>query len=100
MEKGFYWVQRDGDAPEVWYFANGEGGGWYQSSQSLPQQPWISNKRDTGLSARGSNRRIFGLNSISSSSSTPLSDWTNLSPCSAVKLEPDTFLSMPFIQLS
>ena len=39
MEKGFYWVQRDEHAPEVWYFADGEGGGWYQPGQSLPLQP-------------------------------------------------------------
>ncbi|KHJ65104.1 hypothetical protein QU24_26360 [Pantoea rodasii] len=39
MQKGFYWVQRDDYAPEVWYFADGEGGGWYQPSQSLPLQP-------------------------------------------------------------
>ena len=39
MEKGFYWVQAVRDAPEVWYFVDGEGGGWYQPSQSLPLQP-------------------------------------------------------------
>ncbi|MDE1186224.1 MAG: hypothetical protein PW844_07075 [Pantoea sp.] len=36
MQQGFYWVQQNEQYPQVWYFADGEGGGWYQSGQDLP----------------------------------------------------------------
>lgn len=39
MEQGFYWVKDDGEEPEVWYFADGEGGGWFQPGKSLPVHP-------------------------------------------------------------
>ncbi len=39
MEQGFYWVQKGETQPEVWYFADGEGGGWLKPSRSLPFHP-------------------------------------------------------------
>lgn len=39
MEQGFYWVQQGDTQPEVWYFADGEGGGWFKPSKSLPVHP-------------------------------------------------------------
>ncbi len=39
MEQGFYWVQHATKTPEIWYFADGEGGGWFQPGKSLPLHP-------------------------------------------------------------
>ncbi|KJV32991.1 hypothetical protein [Pantoea sp. SM3] len=39
MDQGFYWVQQGDTQPEVWYFADGEGGGWFKPNKSLPVHP-------------------------------------------------------------
>jgi len=66
MEKGFYWARLSAILLKSDILPMAKAGAGLSRAIAYLYSPWISNRRYTGLSARGSNRRIPDPNSISS----------------------------------